>query len=75
MSFGGAPTDFQRSCYTRVLQGVVALATAVFPRGTPGVMLEMCARGPLWRDGLNYLHGTGHGMGASLNVHEVRTYF
>jgi len=71
----GTPTADERRVYTRVLQGHIALATAVFPRGTPGVMLEMCARGPLWRDGLNYLHGTGHGMGASLNVHEVRTYF
>jgi len=48
----------------------VALAGAVFPAGTPGLMLEMLARGPLWQDGLNYQHGTGHGMGAYLNVHE-----
>ena len=54
----------------RVLQGHVALAGAVFPAGTPGLMLEMLARGPLWQDGLNYQHGTGHGMGAYLNVHE-----
>ena len=48
----------------------MALAGAVFPAGTPGLMLEMLARGPLWQDGLNYQHGTGHGMGAYLNVHE-----
>ena len=66
----GDPTDDERRAYTRVLQGHVALARAVFPAGTPGLMLEMLSRGPLWRDGLNYLHGTGHGIGAYLNVHE-----
>ena len=69
--FGDQPpsADAKRA-YTRVLQGHIALARAVFPAGTPGVMLEMLARGPLWRDGLNFLHGTGHGIGAFLNVHE-----
>jgi Xaa-Pro aminopeptidase len=66
----GTPGEEERRAYTRVLQGHVALARAVFPAGTPGIMLEMLARGPLWRDGLNYLHGTGHGIGSFLNVHE-----
>lgn len=58
------------TCYTRVLQGHIDLAKTVFPEGTPGIVLDGIARAPLWRDGLNYLHGTGHGMGAYLNVHE-----
>ena len=66
----GRPTAEERRCYTRVLQGHVALARAVFPSGTPGIMLDALARAPLWQDGLNYLHGTGHGMGSLLNVHE-----
>ena len=44
---------------------------AVFPEGTPGCALDTLARVPLWREGLNYRHGTGHGVGAALNVHEV----
>ena len=131
----GTPTEEQKHCFTRVLQGHIALASAVFPEGTPGappprprapgcaspagvgrspipthipvnsafhfdrrniqigltlvhhmfervgvwretlvvgagLMLDTLARGPLWRDGLTYGHGTGHGMGAYLNVHE-----
>mmetsp|Transcript_18448 Transcript_18448/g.59858 ORF Transcript_18448/g.59858 Transcript_18448/m.59858 type:complete len:480 (-) Transcript_18448:48-1487(-) len=66
----GDPTAEQRRFYTRVLQGHMGLARAVFPDGTPGLMLDMLARQHLWRDGLNYGHGTGHGMGAYLNVHE-----
>ena len=66
----GKPTDDERRCYTRVLQGHVGMARAIFPEGTPGVMFDALARAPLWRDGLNYLHGTGHGMGSYLNVHE-----
>lgn len=66
----GPPTEDERRAYTRVLQGHINLATAVFPAGTPGLMLEMLSREPLWQDGLNFLHGTGHGMGAYLNVHE-----
>mmetsp|Transcript_24420 Transcript_24420/g.61244 ORF Transcript_24420/g.61244 Transcript_24420/m.61244 type:complete len:233 (+) Transcript_24420:194-892(+) len=66
----GVPTAHQRRCYTRVLQGHIALAQAVFPEGTTGYQLDLLARQPLWRDGLNYLHGTGHGVGAFLNVHE-----
>jgi len=66
----GAPSEEEVRAYTRVLQGHIALATATFPSGTPGLMLEMLARKPLWGDGMNYLHGTGHGIGAYLNVHE-----
>ena len=66
----GAPTADERRCYTRVLQGHVALAGATFPEGTPGLALDALARAPLWRDRLNYGHGTGHGIGAYLNVHE-----
>lgn len=64
-----ASADAKRA-YTRVLQGHIALAEAVFPSGTPGLMLEMLARAPVWKDGMNFLHGTGHGIGAFLNVHE-----
>jgi len=66
----GEPTEHQRECFTRVLKGHIALATAVFPEGTPGFMLDSFARGSLWKDGLDYRHGTGHGVGAALNVHE-----
>jgi len=71
--FGGdahQPTDFQKEAYTRVLKGHIALDTAVFPEGTPGHVLDAYARRYLWEAGLNYLHGTGHGVGAALNVHE-----
>lgn len=66
----GTATDEQQRLYTRVLQGHMALARAVFPDGTPGLMLDTFARMFLWQDGLNYGHGTGHGMGAYMNVHE-----
>uniref|UniRef100_A0A383V906 Uncharacterized protein n=1 Tax=Tetradesmus obliquus TaxID=3088 RepID=A0A383V906_TETOB len=66
----GSPSEHQRRCYTRVLQGHIALSQAVFPEGTPGTAIDTLARLPLWRDGLNYRHGTGHGVGAALNVHE-----
>ncbi|MEY4413167.1 MAG: hypothetical protein RIQ53_460 [Pseudomonadota bacterium] len=67
---GGAPTAAQRRDYTRVLQGMMNLSRAVFPEGTPGPMLDALARAPLWADGLDYGHGTGHGVGYFLNVHE-----
>lgn len=56
--------------YTLVLKGHIALACAVFPQGTRGVHLDILAREALWRHGLNYGHGTGHGIGFFLNVHE-----
>ncbi|GAB5354213.1 hypothetical protein AAMO2058_000100600 [Amorphochlora amoebiformis] len=66
----GDPTSLEKRCYTRVLQGNIALSEAVFPEGTVGPKLDVLARGPLWRDGLQYRHGTGHGVGSYLNVHE-----
>jgi len=56
--------------YTRVLKGHIALAQAVFPEGTRGVQLDVLARQYLWKEALNYGHGTGHGVGFYLNVHE-----
>lgn len=56
--------------YSRVLQGHIGLATATFPDGTPGFMIDAFARRFLWDAGLDYQHGTGHGVGAALNVHE-----
>mmetsp|Transcript_24888 Transcript_24888/g.61125 ORF Transcript_24888/g.61125 Transcript_24888/m.61125 type:complete len:634 (+) Transcript_24888:25-1926(+) len=64
------PTDHHKMCYTRVLRGHIGLAAAVFPSGTTGHTLDILARVPLWQAGLDYKHGTGHGVGAYLNVHE-----
>ncbi|KAF5843715.1 peptidase M24, structural domain-containing protein [Dunaliella salina] len=66
----GTPTEYQKRCYTRVLQGHIGLDQAIFPEGTVGAALDTLARLPLWKEGLNYRHGTGHGVGAHLNVHE-----
>lgn len=66
----GAPTDDMRRHYTLVLQGHIALATARFPEGTTGSQLDALARTPLWQAGLDYDHGTGHGVGSYLSVHE-----
>ncbi len=59
-----------RRDYTLVLKGTLALSRARFPRGTPGPMLDALARAPLWEQGLDFGHGTGHGVGYFLNVHE-----
>ncbi|KAI8977327.1 peptidase M24, structural domain-containing protein [Mycotypha africana] len=64
------PTAYEKRCFTRVLQGHIAIDQAVFPKGTTGYLLDPLARQFLWQDGLNFLHGTGHGVGAFLNVHE-----
>lgn len=56
--------------HARLLQGHIGLDQAIFPEGTPGLALDTLARAPLWSLGLNYRHGTGHGVGAALNVHE-----
>ena len=53
-----------------LLQGHIAIDKAIFPEGTPGLALDSFARASLWSQGLNYRHGTGHGVGAALNVHE-----
>jgi len=66
----GEPKDDMRRDYTLVLKGHIGLATAKFPRGTTGVQLDGFARRPLWEAGLDYDHGTGHGVGAFLSVHE-----
>ena len=66
----GEPDDEQRRCYTLVLQGHIAIATARFPEGTRGVDIDVLARDALWRAGLDYAHGTGHGVGSYLGVHE-----
>ncbi|XP_010426246.1 PREDICTED: probable Xaa-Pro aminopeptidase P isoform X2 [Camelina sativa] len=64
------PSAREKECFTRVLQGHIALDQAVFPEGTPGFVLDGFARSSLWKIGLDYRHGTGHGVGAALNVHE-----
>jgi Xaa-Pro aminopeptidase len=66
----GEPTDEMRDRFTRVLKGHIAVATAVFPKGTRGTQLDSFARRPLWQAGLDYAHGTGHGVGSYLAVHE-----
>jgi Xaa-Pro aminopeptidase len=66
----GRPTPQQCADYTRVLKGTLALSRTVFPRGTLSPMLDAIARAPLWEGGLDYGHGTGHGVGYFMNVHE-----
>ncbi len=66
----GEPTQEEKHDFTLVIKGHIALASAVFPEGTRGVQLDVLARLPLWKDGKTYLHGTGHGVGHFLNVHE-----
>ncbi len=75
----GTPSPEQRRDYTLVLKGHLALQAAVFPMGTTGMQLDVLARMPLWQSGLNYGHGTGHGVGQFLCCHEgpqsIRTNF
>jgi Xaa-Pro aminopeptidase len=66
----GDPTQEERECFTRVLKGLIALTRASFPQGTFGTQIDVLARLPLWEKGMNYGHGTGHGVGSYLNVHE-----
>jgi Xaa-Pro aminopeptidase len=66
----GEPTAEMRDRFTRVLKGHIAIATAVFPKGTRGSQLDSFARRPLWEAGLDYAPGTGHGVGSFLSVHE-----
>ena len=66
----GEPTAEMRDRFTRVLQGHIAIATALFPKGTRGGQLDSFARRPLWEAGCDYAHGTGHGVGSFLSVHE-----
>lgn len=66
----GKPTPHEKTCYTAVLKGHISLGIARFPNGTTGYALDVLARTPLWKYGLDYRHGTGHGIGSYLNVHE-----
>jgi Xaa-Pro aminopeptidase len=66
----GALTEEEKIDYTLVLKGHISLAMAVFPFGTRGAQLDVLARMPLWQHKMNFLHGTGHGVGHYLNVHE-----
>jgi Xaa-Pro aminopeptidase len=66
----GEPTAEMKDRFTRVLKGHIAIALAVFPEGTRGAQLDSLARAPLWQAGLDYAHGTGHGVGSFLAVHE-----
>ena len=66
----GKPSAEQKADCTRVLKGVIALSRAHFPRGILSPLLDSIARAPIWAEGVNYGHGTGHGVGYFLNVHE-----
>jgi Xaa-Pro aminopeptidase len=66
----GTPSAAQKRDFTLVLKGMIALSVARFPRGTKGPMLDALARAPIWAAGIDYGHGTGHGVGYFLNVHE-----
>lgn len=66
----GELTDEEKTDYTLILKGHIALAMSVFPEGTRGAQLDVLARLPLWKHRMNFLHGTGHGVGHFLNVHE-----
>ena len=66
----GPVTEEERHDYTLVLKGHIRLALAKFPQGCSGTQLDACARYAMWQDGINYLHGTGHGVGSCLCVHE-----
>ncbi|KAJ4302935.1 hypothetical protein N0V90_001826 [Kalmusia sp. IMI 367209] len=66
----GEPTEIEKTAYTLVLKGNIALERIKFPKGTTGFALDALARQFLWAEGLDYRHGTGHGVGSFLNVHE-----
>ena len=66
----GTPTAEEKLAFTMVLKGYIALDVAKFPKGTTGIQLDILARMHLWEHGMNYGHGTGHGVGFLLNVHE-----
>ncbi len=66
----GPVTDYEKHIYTLVLKGHIQLELCKFPSGASGTQMDILAREAMWREGLNYLHGTGHGVGAYLNVHE-----
>ncbi|CAB3364597.1 Hypothetical predicted protein [Cloeon dipterum] len=66
----GTPTDFEKESFTRVFKGAFAIRSCIFPNKLKGNYLDTLARKPLWNIGLDYLHGTSHGIGSYLNVHE-----
>ncbi len=66
----GKPTEAEKRNFTLVLKGMIQLTCAIFPKGTKGIQLDILARQALWQDSKNYGHGTGHGVGFFLNVHE-----
>ncbi len=66
----GAVSDLHRRVYTLVLKGHLSLQNLCFPRGAAGTQLDAVARVAMWRDGMNFMHGTGHGVGSYLSVHE-----
>ncbi len=72
---GGKPSKEIQTAYTAVLKGYITLEQLVFPEGTTGVQLDAFARAPLWQNGLNYPHGTGHGIGSFGMVHEPNQGF
>ena len=63
-------SDLHRRVYTLVLKGHLSLENLCFPRGAAGTQLDAIARSAMWREGMNYMHGTGHGVGSYLSVHE-----
>lgn len=69
-AYGTQPSEQQKYHYTMVLKGHIALASIQFPKGTYGSQLDVLARQYLWNEGLDYSHGTGHGVGSCLSVHE-----
>lgn len=70
VALGGKPTKEQQHDFTLVLKGMIALARAIFPKGTRGAQLDILARQFLWNEGKAYYHGTGHGVGFFINCHE-----
>lgn len=70
----GEPSAEERDAYTRVLMGFIGLSRAKFPEGANGFVLDVLARNALWQAGMDYKHGTGHGVGHYLNVHEMPPY-
>lgn len=66
----GTPSDYEKECFTRVLKGQIQMGTMIFPTKIKGNLLDPFARQHLWKVGLDYAHGTGHGIGSYLNVHE-----
>ena len=70
MAIGGAPTAEEKLRFTQVLKGHIAVARARFPYGSVGAQIDALARAPLWADGVDFAHGTGHGVGCYLAVHE-----